>query len=140
VASRDEELQKTLLQLESGRRQLESLSKQGQMVESALIEVATTIKALNSFDEIKEGTEILVSLGANTFVKASLKNKDDILVGVGAGVSVEKNRADAIKALESRREELTKTMGSLQKMSAELESKVMELSDAAESMVGKSRQ
>ena len=132
----EEELQKTLMQLESGRRQLDSIAKQAQMVESALLEVNATIQALNALAEVKDGTEILVNLGANTFAKASLKEKDKILIGVGACMSVEKSRADAVKSLEGRRDELAKSLVSLQKMSNDVGAKVAQLNDAAESMIG----
>ena len=140
TASSEQEIQRTLMQLEAERRRFEALSKQGQLVESALIEVNATIQALNSMAEVKEGTEILVSLGANTFVKATLKDKENVMVGVGAGVSIEKKRAEAVSSLEARREELSKTMGSIQKMSAEAAARVEALNDAAEGMINAPKQ
>jgi len=49
-----------------------------------------------------------VPIGFGSFVKANLVNTDTIVVGVGAGVSVEKNIDDAKSFLEKRKDELTK--------------------------------
>ncbi|MCX6695799.1 MAG: prefoldin subunit alpha [Candidatus Altiarchaeota archaeon] len=136
----EQELQKTLMQLESERRRMEALSKQGQAVEAAMMEVNATIQAIESLKDVKEGTEMLVPMGANTFVKATLKDRENILVGIGAGASVEKTRADAVKSLESRREQLNKSMGALHKMSAELAGRIEGLNDVAETMINKSKQ
>ena len=135
-----QELQKTLNQLETGRRQLESIAKQSQMVENALLEINATIQALNALDEVKEGTGILVSMGANTFVKASLTDKENILVGIGAGFSAEKKRGDAIKSLESRKDEMSRALESMRRMASEIESKLLELNAIAEGMVGRAKQ
>ena len=47
-------------------------------------------------------------IGFGSFVKANLVNTDTIVVGIGAGVSIEKKIDDAKSFLEKRKDELTK--------------------------------
>ena len=62
----------------------------------------------------KENTELLVPIGGNSYVKAKITDTNKVIVGLGAGVSVEKSLADAKSTLKERLDELGKTMNAAQ--------------------------
>lgn len=129
-----QELEQALLQLEAGKRRLDAMGKQSQMIEGNIADVNMTISALNALEDAVEGNEVLVPVGANTYVKAGLLDKETILVGVGAGVSVEKQRPEAVETLKKRRGEFYKALEEIQKASSSLAGQLNELNAMAEQM------
>ena len=95
----EEQARAILFQLDMGKRQLEQLTKQEQMIEGAIMEVNSTIEALNILKSQRIGDEIMVQVGAGCFMKAKLTDTENVLVGVGAGMSVEKKVPDAVSTM-----------------------------------------
>jgi len=69
---------------------------------------------LDGIEKEKENAELLVPIGGNSYVKAKITDTNKVIVGVGAGVSVEKTLLEAKTALKERLDELEKTMNSAQ--------------------------
>jgi prefoldin alpha subunit len=135
----EDQVRRLLIQIEGGKRQLEALSRQAQMVEAAVGEINGTVEALEALSEQKAGVELLVPAGSGTFIRASLKDPGSVLVGIGAEVSVEKGMRDAMKTLEDRKRQLSESYGSIQKTIGELGMKLAELNSQAEQMIGQGR-
>ncbi|MBU0761588.1 MAG: prefoldin subunit alpha [Candidatus Altiarchaeota archaeon] len=125
-----------LYQLEVGRKQLDQLVKQEQMIEGALMEINSTVDALNTLKNQKPGDAIMVQVGAGSFMKAKLEDTENVLVGIGAGMSVEKKIPDAVQALQERRTSLTESLKSLRKTMGELTLRIADLNAQAEKMMG----
>ena len=104
--SREEELSRSLEELEMARMRLESLSKQAELLQASLGEHARAIETVRAVSTLKEGTEILVPVGAGTFVPARSSGAGHAIVGVGAGVSVERSTEEALAKLEKDAAEL----------------------------------
>jgi prefoldin alpha subunit len=64
--------------------------------------------ALESLEKEKENSELLVPIGGTSYIRAKLDNPDKIIVGIGAGVSVEKTRQEAKDIIKKRLEDLEK--------------------------------
>ncbi|MFH1403170.1 MAG: prefoldin subunit alpha [Candidatus Altiarchaeota archaeon] len=129
------DMQSIMLQLESGKRQLEAMTRQGQLIESAIAEINSTIEALDAIKETEEGTELLVSIGSGSFIKVSLKDNEKVIVGVGAGVSLEKKLPESLKTLNSRKDELRKSLEKISKSAAELTGRIEELNMVAQAVI-----
>jgi prefoldin alpha subunit len=67
-----------------------------------LHELATSKKTLEGLQTRKKGDEILVPIGASSFVKARIEDTQKVIAGVGANVSVAKTVEQAIDSLEKR--------------------------------------
>ena len=77
------------------------------------------IKKDLSYDiEGKESVEAFVPVGAGSFVKGELKNTDEIIISIGAGLAVKKDAAGAREILSGQKDELK---DSLDKMLANLQ-------------------
>jgi len=132
---KQEELRDIVAQLEAHKRQLDALSRQAQLIDSAILEIQTTISSLNYLKESKVGTEILVSIGSDSFIRTKLENTEKVLIGVGANITVEKKVDDAIETLKSRGEDLSKTLEKLQKTALDVNTRVSSLNSIAEKLL-----
>ena len=84
--------------------------------------VKETLEELKKIDD--ERPEILVPIGAGSFLKGRIEDRENAIVSVGAGYAVEKNLDDAIAYLEARikeyEEAIAKTQEALKKLEAQL--------------------
>ncbi len=132
----EEHARAILFQLELGKKQMEQLGKQEQMIEGAILEINSTIDALNTIKNQKSGDEIMVQVGAGSFMKAKLIDTGNVLVGVGAGISIEKKLPDAVAIMQERGEKLSESMKSVRKTMGELAIRISELNRQAQQMMG----
>jgi prefoldin alpha subunit len=88
--------------------QAEAISQQANMLQITIRDVETALTTVTALKDETAGKETLVPIGFGSFVNATLTSPDKIVVGIGAGVSVEKSVDDAKGLLDKRKEELTK--------------------------------
>jgi len=88
--------------------QAESIAQQMNMVQLTIKDVETALTTITALKDETPGKEMLVPIGFSSFVNATLTNTEKVVIGIGAGVSVEKKTDDAKAFLEKRKDELTK--------------------------------
>ncbi|MFA4934930.1 MAG: prefoldin subunit alpha [Candidatus Methanoperedens sp.] len=88
--------------------QAESIAQQINMVKLTIKDVETALITITALKDEPAGKETLVPIGFGSFVKATLSDPANVVVGIGSGVSVEKKIDDAKSFLEKRKDELTK--------------------------------
>ncbi len=110
------------------------------MVNAAISDLTYANMTLEGIATEKENAEMLVPIGGNTYVKAKIADTNKIIVGVGAGVSVEKTLPDAKAALKERLDELEKTMNSAQQQFSQVAERINSGRARLESMLSKSRE
>ncbi|MDD5110973.1 MAG: prefoldin subunit alpha [Candidatus Altiarchaeota archaeon] len=133
---KEADLQAALVQFEAGKKQLEALIKQGRMMEGALAETNATIETLENLKTAKKGDEILVPIGSDCLISASLKDAGSVIFGVGAKVSVDKKAEDAIKVLKERAAELERALSQAQQGIISLNGQLEELNHRAQHLMG----
>ncbi len=105
--------------------QAEAISQQMNMLKITIKDVETALTTITSLKDVPAGKETLVPIGFGSFVNATITNPDKVVIGIGAGVSVEKKTDEAKVFLEKRKEELTKYFeqmnNALAKLSQELQ-------------------
>jgi prefoldin alpha subunit len=115
LASKDEEeLQKLSVELRLLEQTAEALQSRMGMVNAAVNDLMYAQAALEGLDKETEKSEILVPIGGTSYIRAKLDNPDKIIVGMGAGVSVEKTREEAKEIVKKRLEDMDKTRKSIQ--------------------------
>jgi len=97
-----EELQALMMEAEQYKRQMESINRQMQILETTMEELHGSLNALLALEENKAGTEILVSIGSGSFIRAKLLETEKVIVGVGSALSLEKSVPEARKFFEDR--------------------------------------
>ncbi len=138
----EEQAQQLIYQMQM----LESYFAELTQKENALVNVLRDTKsAIGSLKEMGEKKEYsaLVPVGMGTFVKSKISSEDKIVLNVGAGIAIEKDKDSAINFLESRIKEievaLQESMAQKQNIAAQLEQGKAEMNRLAES-VSKTKQ
>ena len=127
MAERDkgeEELRKLSVEMRYLEQTAETLQQRIGMVNAAITDLTYASMTLDGIEKEKENSELLVPIGGNAYVKAKLADTNKVLVGMGAGVSVEKTLAEAKVALKERLEELSKTMNAAQQQFAQVAERI----------------
>ena len=89
--------------LESTARVLQSRLD---IVTAAQSETLTAIQTLEGTKGKASDTDTLIPIGSGSFVKAKLADAQNVIIGVGAGVCIEKSIEDSMKDLRVRSSEL----------------------------------
>lgn len=103
-----QQLQELASRHEQYQYQAETLSQQINMVQMTIKEVEMALTTIDALKETPAGKETLVPIGFGSFVNAALTNTEKVVIGIGAGISVEKKIDDARILLDKRKDELTK--------------------------------
>jgi prefoldin alpha subunit len=95
---------------------------------------------LEGIEKEKENAELLVSVGANSYIRAKLENPDKVIMGVGAGVSVEKTLPETKEIIQKRLTELENTRLSLQQQFTQVAEKMNQDREKFEHLIAEMRQ
>ena len=105
-----EELRRLSVEMQYLEQTAETLQQRISMVNAAITDLTYANMTLDGIEKEKENAELLVPIGGNAYVKAKLGDTNTVIVGMGAGVSVEKTLVEARVTLKERLDELEKTM------------------------------
>ncbi|MBO0887698.1 prefoldin subunit alpha [Candidatus Bathyarchaeota archaeon] len=83
------------------------------IVTAALSETLTAISTLEGAKGKTDETEALVPIGSGSFVRTKLAGFDKVIIGVGAGICIEKPLEDSMKDLRLRSSELERARTSV---------------------------
>ena len=102
VTGDEEELQKLLVEQRLYEGSARSLQERLEMVSVALRESAVAQATLQGIKTQKTDADALVPVGAGSYVRAKLADISKIVMGIGAGVAVEKPIDDSINEIKDR--------------------------------------
>jgi prefoldin alpha subunit len=94
------------------------------IIEAALNDILMASNTLEGVKNQQKGAEALIPVGAGSFIRAELSDVEKIIMGVGAGVCVERTVDNSLNELKSRFAELEKVRVSLQQQLAQALSKL----------------
>ena len=114
MSREDEELRKTVTEVRLMEGSANLIQSRLNIVGAALEETIIATRALEGVKDFPKGTEVLVPVGASSFLKMELADVEKAIVGVGAGACMEKTIESSIQDLKSRQAELEKVSESLQ--------------------------
>ena len=96
--------------MESYKERVEALTHQIQVLRVSLDEVTMTAEALKAFQNAKEGDEIMVPIGASSFITVKVTSNKGVIVDIGGNVSVEKQVDEAINYMEANNAEISEAL------------------------------
>ncbi len=96
------------------------------MVSAVITDLAYANMTLEGLEKHKKDVELFVPIGGSSYIKAELHDSDKVIVGMGAGVSVEKTFPEAKEIIKRRLEELEKTRMSLQQRFSQVAQRINE--------------
>lgn len=101
-AGLEQEAQQLQAYMDEYSQQFEIMSQQLRFIESARAEALTSIETVEGIAGVGGEADTLLNLGGGVFVRARVTDSQKMLVGIGAGVSVEKSPEDAVSYLKDR--------------------------------------
>jgi prefoldin alpha subunit len=120
----EEELRKLSVEMRLLEQTAETLQSRISMLSAAITDLTYANMTLEGVEKEKENAELLVPIGGSSYVRVKLANPDKVVVGMGAGVSVEKTLPEAKSMLKERLDELEKTMRSAQQQFAQVAERI----------------
>ena len=136
----EEELRRLTVEMRLLEQTAETLQSRMNMVNAAATDLTYAQMALDGLEKENEKSEILVPIGGTSYISGRLDNPDKVIVGMGAGVSVEKTRTEAREIIKKRLEDLEKTRTSIQQQFTQVADRISQDRDRAESLVAAMRE
>lgn len=125
-----EEMRQGLAVLDAYRAQLESLSQQLQLLQMSMEEATRARDTLEAFANASVGDEIMVPIGASSYVFATVGDNERAVVGIGNRLSDEKSLEDAVAYMNASLEDIKEAYSKASEAGAELEARAQQLSAA----------
>ena len=120
----EDELRKLSVEMRFLEQTAEALQQRMSMMNAAITDLTYANMTLEGIEQEKENAELLVPIGGSSYVKVKLANPDKVVVGMGAGVSIEKTLPEAKAIVKERLDELEKTMRSAQQQFTQVAERV----------------
>jgi len=127
VSSEDQEtFRRLVVELRILEGTAETLQARLNLVSAALTELSYARMTLEGVGKEQPDAPLFVPIGGGSYVKAKLESSDKVVVGMGAGVSIEKSLAEAITIVQNRIGDLEKTRVSLQRQLVQVVGRIQE--------------
>lgn len=110
----EETLRRLIVELRLLEGTANTLQSRLNFVNAILTELNYAKMTLEGLEKEKEDVPLFVPIGGGSYIRAKLESADKVIVGMGAGVSVEKPLSEAKETVENRIAQLEKTRRTLQ--------------------------
>ncbi len=132
----NKDLEKKYIQLQMLKQQLNAFLEEKNLLNEKISELVVTIDALSKLGSIGKGNEIWSSFGGGAFVRSDIKDVEQVMISIGAGIVVRESKEKAVDILQGKLTELgafdSEIVAEVNKMSsmiAELEPEVQRLAE-----------
>ena len=101
----EEHTQQLLYQIQMFESYFAELSQRENSLPNVFKDATSAIESINGIGK-KSESDTLIPIGMGTFIKTKISSGEKIVLNVGAGVAIEKDKDSAINFLESRIKEI----------------------------------
>ena len=140
MSSDEETFRRLAVELRILEGTAEALQSRINLVRAALTELRVASTTLEGVEKEKKEAPLLVPIGGGSYVKAKLESTEEVIVGIGADVAIERTLKEARENLENRIADLEKTGNSLGQQLNEVIGKIQEHRTDLEEVTAKLRQ
>ncbi|RMF29441.1 MAG: prefoldin subunit alpha [Candidatus Nitrosothermus koennekii] len=130
--SMDERLQNMIAQLKSMEAYLNDLVTKEAAVVRLIEEGKLAAEALRG---LTKSADVLMPVGMGVYVQSLIKDDAKFLVNVGAGISIEKKREDAIAFIENRLRELEAALNNITSQKQDIQLRMEQMRREANELV-----
>ncbi len=106
-------MQNKYMQMQMLDQQSKQMQEQVQQIDQQSMELEAVKESLDEMKDVKSGTEILVPISGGLFIKAEMKDSQNVLINVGAGTTVQKDVSQAKKMIDEQIVEMEKVKGQI---------------------------
>lgn len=124
--------------------ELRILEGTAEEMQARLSLVTATLRDLNIARMTIEGVEkenpgasLYVPIGGGSFIKTKLESNEKVIIGIGAGVSIESSLTEAKQMLQTRLSEIEKNRSSLQQQLTQITKRIQEDRDRLQELSAK---
>jgi prefoldin alpha subunit len=128
-----DDLQKLVVQFQILEANLKTLQERADMLNETIAEIDKTKIAIEELEKTKP-SKSLIPLGSGSFVSGKIENTEDVIIGVGSGVAINKKRKDAIAILDTRLNEFENNLNDITKQMTKTAFELEKIQERAESM------
>ncbi len=136
----EEELRRTSIELRYLEQTAEALQSRLNMINAVRTDLTYATMALEGLEKEAEDSELLVPIGGTSYIKTKLANPDKLIVGIGAGVSVEQTKEEAKNTIKRRVEDLDKARMTVQQQLTRVAEKISEQRQKFETLMASIRE
>jgi prefoldin alpha subunit len=140
VSSDEEIFRRLAVELRILEGTAEALQSRINLVRAALTELRVASMTLEGVKKEKKDASLFVPIGGGSYIKAKLESAEEVIVGLGADVAVERTMKEARDNVENRMEELEKAGTSLGQQLNEVIVKIEEHRRELEEVTAKLRE
>ena len=101
-----EDSQKTYLEYQFLQQAIAQMHQKKAIIQNQMSEFFGLMENLESLKNSKKDSQIYAAIGSGVFVRAELKEKDNVLVNIGSNVALERSVQDAKKLVANQLDEL----------------------------------
>jgi prefoldin alpha subunit len=120
----EDEVRKLSMQLRYFEQTAENLQQRLSMLNAALTDLNYANETLENVETQQENAEMLVPIGGSSYINVKLASNNKVIVGLGAGISVEKTVPEAKTIVKERMDELQKTHVSVQEQLSQIAERI----------------
>lgn len=121
MSAPESELRRGIAVLDQFREQIEALAQQQEIIRLSLEEHLRARETLTRFHEAGKGAEILVPVGANSFLVAESKEVDRAYVSIGSDLVVYDELEKQLERLDARIKSITDAANAIGQRLAEVQ-------------------
>lgn len=114
LQQKENQLRQLLTEMRMMEGSSNTLQQRLQQVLAAVSELRLAQQSLGDLKKVESGTNLLVPVGGGAFINAEMGGIDNVVVGIGADVSVEMQYDDAVKDVNGRLAEMEKAQASIE--------------------------
>lgn len=131
AAPSEEEVRRLLMVYQQRQAEADAIVRQLGLFQLSLEGCEKAIKAVEAMETAEDGQDMLVPIGQDSFIHAKLATRDKVVIGVGAGASIEKTTIDAKVSLNSRKAQLLEASGKLSQTLSKIEEEMGKIQSIA---------
>ena len=140
MSKEEEELNRLSVEMRYYEQTAETLQQRIGMINAAISDLTYASMTLGNMEKEKDNAELLVPIGGSSYISVKLACTDKVIVGMGAGVSIEKTLPEAKTIVKERLDELEKTMNSAQQQFAAVAQRINTGRNQLQSLLNRVRQ
>jgi len=126
LATNEETLRRLVVELRLLEGTANTLQSRLNFVNAILTELNYAKMTLEGLEKEEKNVPLFVPIGGGSYIRAKLESAEKVIVGMGAGVSVEKSFSESKETVGNRISQLEKTRGTLQQQLTQVAQKIEE--------------
>lgn len=128
----EDDVREMLTLLDQYRYRVEALSQQLNVLSATEAELGAAWDFLQKYDEVEEGSEVLIPIGGGVLVSAKATSPDKVISSIGSDLSAEVDPKKAAEAIGERRDRVREMMQQVKAGIEQTEQSAMALQQQAE--------